>query len=400
MNNTLHLIFYIIRRIFQGNQLLICTLLSKSYKMKTYTPVSLILIFCLATISLFAQETNLDDITFPEAFTDNQKAKVKTNIADFPINTQVSIAVIKDGKTIYLGVKNNEGILETIENKNSVFEVGSITKVMTSTLLAIAVLNEDVSLSTEISELLGYPLLDNSKITLEQLSNHTSGMMRMPSNFMFAQMKDPNNPYIHYDEAALKTWLTEYMTTDLKQDVSNYSNLGAALLAHGLTKKLGKTYEELLQEHIFQKLAMNSSTSKLKNVNENLVKGQNANGQPCVNWEFDVLEGAGAVLSTVSDMEKFARAVLSQKDEALELQRIPTFKVNQYMDIGLGWHIINGKGGNTYYWHNGGTNGYSSSILIDVERQNAIIALSNVSTFHPKMGNIDNLTFDLMKTFN
>ncbi|MFT6336061.1 MAG: CubicO group peptidase (beta-lactamase class C family) [Halioglobus sp.] len=76
-------------------------------------------------------------------------------------------------------------------------------------------------------------------------------MIRMPSNFLFAQMKDPNNPYLHFDEAALKTWLTKYMPTDLKQEVSNYSNLGA-LLAHGLTKKYNKSYENLLQEQIFK----------------------------------------------------------------------------------------------------------------------------------------------------
>ncbi len=269
---------------------------------------------------------------------------------------------------------------------------------MTSALLANAILSGDVSSSTEISELLGYPLLKDGKITLEQLSNHTSGMMRMPGNFLFAQMKDPDNPYIHYDEAALKTWLTEYMTTDLKHDGSNYSNLGVALLAHGLTKKYNKPYEDLLQEQIFQKLGMKNSTTKLEKVKERLIKGQDAKGQTSKNWEFDVLEGAGAVLSTISDMEKFTRAVMSQKNEALELQRKPTFKVNDNLEIGMGWHIFNANDGNTLYWHNGGTNGYTSSFIIDVERQLAFVILSNLSAFHANMGNIDVLTFDFMKT--
>jgi CubicO group peptidase (beta-lactamase class C family) len=145
---------------------------------------------------------------------------------------------------------------------------------------------------------------------------------------------------------------------------------------------------------------MKSSTTKLEKVKEHLVKGGNAQGQICKNWEFDVLEGPGAVLSTISDMEKFVRAVISQKDEALELQRKPTFKVNENMEMGLGWHIIHGKTGNTFYWHNGGTNGYTSSLIIDTERKLAIIVLSNLSAFHPKMGNIDELTFELMKTLN
>ena len=368
--------------------------------MKFYTLITITLIFILGIIKLSAQTVNSDNLAFPSSITKAQKELITTNLSTFPKNTQLSIAIINRDQSEYLGIKNKDWQLENVENKDSVFEIGSISKIMTSTLLANAVVNMNVTLSTEISELLGYPLLNDGKITLEQLSNHTSGMARMPGNFLFAQMKAPNNPYKYYDETALKTWLTEYMTAELTHDASNYSNLGAALLAHGLTKKLGKSYEELLQEQIFQTLEMHSSTTKLEKVANLLVKGQNAKGQTCKNWEFDVLEGAGAVLSTISDMEKFGRAVMSQSDEALELQRKPTFRVNENMEMGLGWHIIHGKGGNTYYWHNGATNGYTSSLLIDVERQLAIVILSNVSAFHPKMGNIDGLAFGLMKTFN
>jgi CubicO group peptidase (beta-lactamase class C family) len=368
--------------------------------MKIYSIISITILFIFGAFKMCAQTVNSDNLTFPSTFTEAQKELIINNLSEFPINTQVSIAVIKGDKTEYLGIKNKDSQLKNVENRDSVFEIGSITKVMTSTLLANAILSGLVSSSTEISELLGYPLLKDGKITLEQLSNHTSGMMRMPGNFMFAQMKDPNNPYIHYDETALKTWLTEYMTTELKHDSSNYSNLGAALLAYGLTKKYNKSYEDLLQEQIFQKLEMENSTTNLEKVKERVIYGQDAKGQTCKNWEFDVLEGAGAVLSSISDMEKFARAVMSQKDEALNLQRKPTFTVNDKLDIGLGWHIFHGKGGHTFYWHNGGTNGYTSSFIVDVERQLAFIILSNLSVFHTNMGNIDGLTFGFMKTLN
>ncbi len=368
--------------------------------MKIHTIFSITLFFIIVTTSLNAQTANGDNLKFPSTLSDTQEKLIKTNIAEFPTNTQLSIAVINGDKTEFLRIINNDSQLENIINKDSVFEIGSISKVMTSNLLANAVLSGNVSLSTEISELLGYSLLKGGKITLEQLSNHTSGMMRMPGNFLFAQMKDPANPYKHYDEAALKTWLTEYMTTDLKQDKSIYSNLGAALLAHGLSKKYKMSYEEMLQEQIFKKWEMNSSTTLLENVKDKLIKGQDAKGEICQNWEFDVLGGAGAVLSTVSELEKFAKAVMSQTDKALELQRKSTFVANENMEIGLGWHIIRGKGGNNYYFHNGGTNGYTSSMLIDEERQLAIVVLSNLSAFHPKMGNIDGLTFGIMKTMN
>mgnify|MGYP000138509557 FL=1 len=68
------------------------------------------------------------------------------------------------------------------------------------------------------------------------------------------------------------------------------------------------------------------------------------------------------------------------------------------MGIGLGWHIIKTSSGNDVNWHNGGTGGYSSSMIVDVENKNGIIILSNVSTFNPKMENIDALCFELIKT--
>ena len=68
------------------------------------------------------------------------------------------------------------------------------------------------------------------------------------------------------------------------------------------------------------------------------------------------------------------------------------------MDIALEWHIINTKSGNTWYWHNGGTGGYTSSMAMDVETKKAVIVLTNVSAFSKLQKHIDPLCFELMKT--
>jgi hypothetical protein len=68
------------------------------------------------------------------------------------------------------------------------------------------------------------------------------------------------------------------------------------------------------------------------------------------------------------------------------------------MYIGLGWHLLKSKSKNIWYWHNGGTGGYSSSMVVHEKRKNGIIILSNESAFNPNMGNIDKLCFELMKT--
>lgn len=351
----------------------------------------------LFVLKCFAQGPSTAAILLPDGFTEAQCELIMQHTSRFPSQTQLALAIVDGDSSLFAGLIRKDSSLHYLENRDSVFEIGSITKVFTSTLLAQGITDGDLSADMQISELLGYPLKDSVSITLQQLSNHTSGLMRMPSNMMFAQIKNPNNPYLYYDSTLLKQWITQYMPTDLDQETSEYSNLGAALLAYGIAKHHNESLEVLMRDKIFLPLKMGRSTTDRALVAPYLVAGQDPKGQPTSNWDFDVLAGAGAVKSTVADLTKFANAVIADEDAALRLQRQSTFQQNEQMEIALGWHIINGKGGRTLYWHNGGTGGYTSSMLIDVENKKAIILLSNVSAFHANMGEIDELVFSLMK---
>lgn len=103
------------------------------------------------------------------------------------------------------------------------------------------------------------------------------------------------------------------------------------------------------------------------------------------------------MLSTTQDMVKFICAEFNPKNKELALTRIPTFKINDNLEIGLGWHIQKKKDENDLYWHNGGTGGYRSILVFDPQAKNGVVVLSNVSAFHPKSENIDKLGFNLMK---
>jgi len=94
---------------------------------------------------------------------------------------------------------------------------------------------------------------------------------------------------------------------------------------------------------------------------------------------------------------KFAQAQFDKSNKELEFTRIPTFEINEEMKIGLGWHILKSENEFKWIWHNGGTAGYSSSMILDVTKKNGVIILSNVSGFNPKMGNIDELSFGIME---
>ena len=91
---------------------------------------------------------------------------------------------------------------------DTVFEIGSITKTFTTTLLALMVQDHAVDLDDPVASLLpagtSVPSRDGRQITLEDLATHTSGLPRNPPNLA---PKDPDNPYADYTVAQLYDFL-------------------------------------------------------------------------------------------------------------------------------------------------------------------------------------------------
>ncbi len=346
-----------------------------------------------------SSETVINNLSITDnLITKKQSEIIFKNSKGFPNQTQIAFAIIKDGSVNYYGLKRNNDTLSTFENHKSVFEIGSITKVFTSTLLAGFVIDKKIELNENINNHLNLSLNNDTKISFKELSNHTSGLPRLPPNLNLATV-NPANPYKEYKEDELEDYLTK--TLELPQKLIGkyqYSNLGAGLIGYTLSQIEGVSFDSLLQNKIFSKYSMLSSTTEQNKVNGEFIKGLDPEGNEVSNWEFSVLAGAGGILSNIEDLSKFAVSQFDSLNKELELTRQKTFEINDNMKIGLGWHIIKSKDGNQWFWHNGGTGGYSSSMTIDTKNKSGIIILSNVSAYNPNMGNIDNLCFELMKT--
>ena len=97
----------------------------------------------------------------------------------------------------------------------------------------------------------------------------------------------------------------------------------------------GSTYEDLVQSRIFSKYQMNNSTTNRKLVEDVLVAGRAKNGSRTPNWDLNVLVGAGGILSSVSDLSKFAIAHFENYAE-LDLTR------NDYL-FKLYWIGVDGQ---------------------------------------------------------
>lgn len=266
---------------------------------------------------------------------------------------------------------------------NSVFEIGSITKVFTATVLADMVGSGEVSLDDPVQKYLPdrvrMPEHDGRAITLGSLSEQNSGLPRMPSNF---EPADPTNPYADYTVQQLYDFLSGYELTRDPGAQFEYSNLGVGLLGHVLALRDGTSYEAMVRTRILEPLDMGHTAIELTPwMREHLALGHGPQGDVVSNWDVGVLAGAGGIRSTAVDMLKFLDANLHP--DRGPLQEAMAFAQKERASaggantrIGLNWISLH-AGTDTIVWHNGGTGGYRTFAGIVPSRGVGVVVLTN-----------------------
>lgn len=327
--------------------------------------------------------------------TRRQSENIYEKCKEFPNNTQVSIAIIDRGRTNFIGIKRVNDTIFQSDNQHNVFEIGSITKVFTSTILANAVLEKKVELDDPVNKYLDFTFKDDLSFTLKQLANHTSGLPRVPTNTGIHFNRDTR--FRNYDEVKLEDYLTKDLRLQFEPgERTRYSNLGVGILGYTLTKVYNQSFESLIREKIGQKYLMPNTTTEKEKIIDLLVQGQDMDGDIVTNLEIGALIGAGGLYSSVNDLSKFALAHFDVTNTELNLTRKKTYNIDHVHDRGLAWRIIRMDSGKTYFFHNGSTGGYKSFFEIDVENKNGIVILANVSGHSTKNRKIDELGFELM----
>jgi CubicO group peptidase (beta-lactamase class C family) len=288
-----------------------------------------------------------------------------------------------DGTTRVLSAGRSDGPGGRPLDGDTVFEIGSITKVFTGVLLAEMAVRGDVRLDQPVAELLpksvSVPARGDSVITLLHLATHRSGLPRLPSNMT---RKDMRNPYVDYTADSLHAFLSRHALTRPPGERYEYSNLGAGLLGHALASRARKPYETLLTERVLKPLGMDDTRVTLTPaMKERLAAGHDAAGAIVPNWGFTALAGAGALRSTANDLLRFLAANLDSNatpvNAALRLSHMPRFTGGgPTVHLGLGWHRLSGSGAEILM-HNGGTGGYHSFIGYDPAMRVGVVVLSN-----------------------
>lgn len=264
---------------------------------------------------------------------------------------------------------------------STLFEIGSITKVFTGTLLADMVLKREVALGDPIAKYLpGWtiPSFKGQQITLLDLATHSSGLPSLPDDFA---PKNQLDPYADYSEARLVAFLARYQLTREPGLKYEYSNMGMGLLGRVLAERAKKPYEVLLRERILVPLGMADTRIDLRA--EDLPRaagGHNDQLLATSDWHIPAFLAAGALHSTVADLLRLAAAVRDTTRgpvaRAIAFAIRPRRPSRGTDSIGLAWHHLR-MDGNDVVWHNGGTGGFRTFLGVAISTQRAVVMLNN-----------------------
>ena len=314
-----------------------------------------------------------------------------------PVGSSISAALIDQNGTKYFSTgKVSKQPDATPANENTVYEIGSITKVFTGILLAEAVKRGEVNLDDPISKYLPAnvktPKFNGKEITLLDLTTQSSGLPSLPDDF---KPKDPLNPYADYTVERLYDFLGR---VELKHDFGikfEYSNLGVGLLGHILALRAKMNYEDLVKERILKPLGMKDTAIVFSpEMKSRLAVGHDMTGKPTSNWDLPTFAGAGALRSTANDMANFVSANLGLtktpiSDSIVEAQKIRRKFADSPVSISFNW-ITTKSADRDIIWHNGGTGGYRTFVGMDLERKKGVFVATNSAD------SVDDLGFHLL----
>ncbi len=268
---------------------------------------------------------------------------------------------------------------------DTLFEIGSNTKVFTALLLAEMAERGEVRLDDPAALFLPagvtLPERGGRQITLAQLATHTSGLPRDADNYA---PTDRANPFADFTVERLYDFLGRYRLDRDPGAEHAYSNVGSGLLGHVLARRGGIDFETLVRERITGPLGMTSTTVTLTPaLAARSAAGHDHAGRPTPWLDLPAIPGAGALRSTAHDMLAFLAAALGLAETPLGpamRAQLADRRATGRSDGGaqaLGW-LISSKYGAEVAWHVGRTLGGHAFLGLDPAQRVGVVLLGNM----------------------
>jgi beta-lactamase class C len=262
---------------------------------------------------------------------------VETTVQQFMHQTHapgVAVALVQDGKPAVYVFGKADIDKNTPVTTNTIFEVGSITKLFTAILLTDDVIQHKLQLTDNITQHM--PEVEKNsvmkRITLAQLASHTAGFPFSP----------PNTLKTSED---LKKYLLNWKPSITSDPVYQYSNIGIGILGKILEKQDQKGINQLYIERILSPLHMSKIGLKVPlKLKSDYAQGYLATGKPIPHADNDLFSAGYDIKMTINDLSKFLQASLNLKGtptklfDAIKLSQIPQVQLKVFQQA-LGWQV-------------------------------------------------------------
>jgi serine-type D-Ala-D-Ala carboxypeptidase/endopeptidase len=294
------------------------------------------------------------------------------------------VGVIDGDSTYYVSFGKHKAPFSGKISEHDVFEIGSLSKTLTASLVIAMAEDKKLSLEDKINNYVSVdfqnPRLKN--LTLEQLLNHKTVFPKRPA--MFGDREDDaQNPYGNYTKNDLLNYYRNFVPE--KNAEFNYSHVNYALLELAVESACNCDFNSALDSFLFKNLNLKNTFVDLKENKENVISPGFDRSLNLVNpWTFASFAGSEGIKSNASDLINFLKPFMASSNTSFDSyfpsitkQNNPSF--NDKLFYSLGWHGIKINKKIKAMVSNGSTSGHSAFIGMVPETKTGVVVLSNSS---------------------
>lgn len=317
----------------------------------------------------------VSNLSFGQDISKKIDSIIKDNYKKNP-SVGISVGFVNNNEEYYTAYGNLNPESQTKIDKNSIFEIASITKILTSNLIAQAVIDKKLKVDDYIDNYLPkeYVLHENlkHKIKISDLASHQSGLPDLDFGKLIEL--NPQQPVSGVTQETLST-IVNNCNKLIDYGKYRYSTIGYTLLGQILENVYGKSYDEIIRAKIINPLQMKHTLTKDFDV-KNITTAHNPEGGIQEFFKWNITAPAGLIKSNASDMVLYLKAVLNKETKvgkaAIITEKI--FYKDEKRETGLGLNMSTDDK-NTIYMKSGDSMGQSSIICYNRAKNWGIIIL-------------------------
>ncbi len=328
-----------------------------------------------AALTLGASSALADDVSYADIVSEQVQPAIDAELIPGGV-----VGIYKDGETSFYPVGTLNFDQDQVPTVETLYEIGSISKVITGVFFADAVRRGELARDTPVNELLpeGYsvPDKDEQSLLLWHLSTHTSGWGTAPANIA---PKDGERPFTGYTQKMMFDAIEMMPLKQAPGTKFEYSNYAVGMLGTLVSLNAEGEYEALVKERVLNPLGLDDFTITLSDEQLDRLAPATTGGRATKHWgKTGPIDPAGMWVTDAPGLLGFAIASLGEHDgevyESIKLSQAPLFDLEMGRRVCSGWFRASDQ---STYWHNGMTGGYSSYMAVNPAFDAAVVLLTN-----------------------